>query len=1473
MTRLMFRAIWLLLLVLAAGAAAKKDKPEISETKFESLPINLFYFEDSDVVIVEDSGPQKTYRSTDAGANWKEIKDIEPGNSVRIIPHPLDNKVAVAIGLKHKHWITGDQGESWTKFETEFTPMMNRQPVAFHGSNSKKIIFLTDGCPGGDCTGQALYTTDGGKTIKKLRDKIVQCMWAKGTDLFTTGSDEHDEDQTMCIAEGKYSHFIKDNRLVVSNNYFEDEFEPAMDGDRRVQGQVNMAAVKGFIAVAAKSEGSLELGLYVTDDVKQWHRAEFSGHRLEEDAYTILESTNYSMQIDVMSTKPDSPMGTLFTSNSNGTYFTENIRHTNRNRQGFVDFEKIQNIQGLALVNTVENWKEAERSGFVARDIVTRMSFDDGRTWQKLKAGEDDLHLHSVTSQRNSGRIFSSPAPGIVMGVGNTGKSLKPWDECDTYVSDDAGVSWKKAVSKPHLYEFGGQGSILVAVEDKETKEVKFSINHGKDWTTFELKDKVKPMTLVTVPDSTNLKFILTANKGSGSDTKHYTIFFDFNELHERECKSGDFEDWPARVNEKGDATCVMGHKQFYRRRKAGADCFVNDEFKDPVPKFEKCTCTDEDYECDYNFVKNEKGDECVPAGPLAAPPDTCKNGADKFKGSSGYRLIPGNVCEKKGGKVKDEPIERPCKETQKTPVNGKVSHELTAFKEPKVKEYYYLERTADEKGDTVVMQTSDRHVYLTHDHGKTWERILKDEDVVAIYPHQYYNDIVYFITASNKVFYSQNRGRRINDFEVPEPPNTDHVQILTFHPKEKDWLIWTGGKDCKDQRKCHSVAHISTNNGGEWKQLLPYVKKCQFLDIEKIRYLPTKGNEKLVYCEQHEDEDPKNNLQLVASDDWFEHKTTYYKDIISFATMSEFIVVALRDHKQKSLRIDASIDGSTFANAQFPKNFQVEQQQAYTVLDSSTHAIFLHVTVNNQADREFGSIIKSNSNGTSYVLSASHVNRNTAAYVDFEKMQGLEGVAVINIVANVDELQKGAAKKLRTLITHNDGAEWGALKAPAKDSEGKAYDCKDRSEEGCALHLHGYTERTDPRHTFSSPSAVGLMMAVGNVGPYLGTFKQGDTFITRDGGITWHEVFKGTYMWEYGDQGAIIVIVKRDVPVKSVFYSRDEGNKWSEYEFSEHAVIVEDISTVPADTSRNFLLWGRDGDQLITVNLDFSGLTDKQCKIDEENPEREDLDYYLWRPKHPLSEDDCLFGHIAQYHRKKIESDCYNGKEINHLHDSTQNCTCTRQDFECDYNYERQRDGSCRLVEGLQPLDHSAICKEDPNAVEWFEPTGYRRIPLTTCSGGKEMEYSAQSHPCPGKEQQYAEKNGIGAWGTFFAIVIPISAAAGVGYWVYKNWDGKFGRIRLGDGPTAGGMLDGDSPLVKIPVLAISGVVAVAAALPMLLGSLWRAVVGRFGGRAGYGYSRPYTSRGSFQRSRGDYAVVDEDEGELLGEESDEEV
>lgn len=187
--------------------------------------------------------------------------------------------------------------------------------------------------------------------------------------------------------------------------------------------------------------------------------------------------------------------------------------------------------------------------------------------------------------------------------------------------------------------------------------------------------------------------------------------------------------------------------------------------------------------------------------------------------------------------------------------------------------------------------------------------------------------------------------------------------------------------------------------------------------------------------------------------------------------------------------------------------------------------------------------------------------------------------------------------------------------------------------------------------------------------------------------------------------------------------------------------------------------------------------------------------------------------------------------------------------------------------------MDSAEACAADPTLDEYWDPSGYRKIPISTCEGGTDYRrYGVQPHPCKNHEDQFSKKHGANGFVIFLAVVLSIGAAGGIGYYVHQNWDGKFGRIRLGDS-TGYSALDGDQPWVKYPVLAVSGVVAIIGAIPLVLGALWRFASERMGGRSGYG-GRTYNSRSSFARGRGDYAVVDPmDEGELLGDDSDEEV
>lgn len=1503
-------AFWrLLLLVLGLtlwpAVVVAKDKPNVVVTSFEHPPVNLRYFEDSDIIVFHDRDERSVYRSDDAGASWSVVDAVPEHEAEYLIMHQFEPSTAFILTKSATHYKTQDRGKSWTKFNSGSMPS-DFQPdiLMFHADDADRIIFNGMECEGPFCNEEATYTTDGFKDVEFLRAFTNGCWWARGTKEFTTGDDKLDKNRIMCITLNPFSLFDQAQQLVFSDSFFEvkdkviEEFEPDMGIKKGVESVVNLATVKGYLMVATSAANSDELALYVTDDAITWHRAMFPtddthdhSHRISAGAFTVLESTNYSIQIDVMTSHPSTPMGVLFTSNSNGTYFTENVPWTNRNQRGNVDFEKISGIQGVYLVNVVENGEEVEEKG-EEKKIVTKITFDDGRTFDPVKSGDDAIHLHSETELDNIGRIYSSPAPGLVMGNGNTGKSLGDFWDSNLFVSNDAGLTWKKALDGPHKYEFGDSGSILVAVKDSKDSNVNeffYSLDHGDNWESMKFPDDLllRPHILTTTQDSTSLKFVLIGER----EGAYSIIAIDFGGLDQRTCGKDDMEDWNARADDDGNPTCIMGHKQTYSRRKKSAECFVKADFKDPEPITDDCECTDADFECDYNFQRDpEDRSKCVKVGPVIKPDGACKGGPDDvFKGTSGWRLVPGNTCKRAKGEQKDDEVERKCSDVVSPPTgpgSGKVALEQHVF-ETKMDDFQkiYLERGETGSGSdaTVIARgfsvgsdgrvAVDNDIWMSNDHGKEWKQILDGEGVRGIFPHSHFKDIVYFATSSTKVIYSIDRGHSFHSFEAPNTPGEQFP--LSFHPDQKDWLIWIG-ETCDEvggSKTCFPSASLSKDRGDNWETILRFAERCEFTGSKAFRFRP----QKQIVCLAHTEESTSSPLTVITSDDFFEDdKQAFDGEVLNFATMSEFIVLAGHDKETEDLEAYASLNGKTFEQAHFPYNFHEGHDNDYTVLDSSTHAVNLFVLNEEDKDRKFGTIVKSNSNGTSYVVSATQVNANDEGYVDFEKVPGLEGVTLINQVANPDKKQK--TKTLQTRISHNDGSEWGYLPPPAKDIEGKSFKCSSKGDKSCALHLHHYTERDDKRKTFAASTAVGLMFGVGNVGSELGDISEADTFMTTDAGISWKMVKKGHWTWQYGDQGSIIVLVQRatrqnDVKTKIISYSTDEGENWTDIEFADSDVTVLDITTVSSGISRNFLLWCRSGKgKLFTVSLDFTGLADEPCKLTD----GKDSDYYLWSPKHPLQNDDCLFGHKSQYLRKKVDSVCYNEQSLQRLIQYT-DCDCTRRDYECDYNFELDNHGQCKLVPGFQPISGQEWCAQNPNETSWFEPTGYRKVPLSTCKGGNELDKTSTEHPCDGYEDEFEKKHRTSGVAVFFAVVIPFALAGAIGTYIYRNWHGKFGQIRLGDNSST---FDSDQPWVKYPVIAVSAVGAVAAATPLLLSSLWRTLTGayeRVGGsrnRSWFsGGNRRFTTRDSFARGRGDYSAVDDDEGELLGEESDDEV
>ena len=119
-------------------------------------------------------------------------------------------------------------------------------------------------------------------------------------------------------------------------------------------------------------------------------------------------------------------------------------------------------------------------------------------------------------------------------------------------------------------------------------------------------------------------------------------------------------------------------------------------------------------------------------------------------------------------------------------------------------------------------------------------------------------------------------------------------------------------------------------------------------------------------------------------------------------------------------LESQISLDGTCFVSGKFPPSMRPETHvclflpsslllslnhlnQAYTVLESTTSALFMHMTMSEAPTPCWGTILKSNSNNTYLEISIENVNRDERGFVDFEKMIALDGIAFINVVSNIN--------------------------------------------------------------------------------------------------------------------------------------------------------------------------------------------------------------------------------------------------------------------------------------------------------------------------------------------------------------------------------------------------------------------------------------------------------------------------------------
>mmetsp|Transcript_124552 Transcript_124552/g.248482 ORF Transcript_124552/g.248482 Transcript_124552/m.248482 type:complete len:879 (+) Transcript_124552:80-2716(+) len=683
-------------------------------------------------------------------------------------------------------------------------------------------------------------------------------------------------------------------------------------------------------------------------------------------------------------------------------------------------------------------------------------------------------------------------------------------------------------------------------------------------------------------------------------------------------------------------------------------------------------------------------------------------------------------------------------------------------------------------KQKTVLVQTKKGRLYRT-ENGKDWVDItdkLQDRAMPIVVDRIIKSPAdpnTMMVVGTKKIhFLSQDAGktwRRIRQKAT--------IHTFMFHNKRSRWALlstWTDkcevksygrakDEDDDDKKKddmgpCKHLLYVTKDMGRTFSLVASYVVQFSWGDAshdQQDRIYFSHFRKKS--GDQHKLSGWSDNVDFAYTDNMGQSVRKLVHHGNKFLVSNGFImVVKLKSKESQTVNLKISSDGGgDFKEAKLPEEID---EKSYTVLDTSEGIIMLHVNHGaKEGGGDVGTVYISDKSGIRFALSLANNVRGSNGDCEFDKIQNLEGIYLANYreskaesvgaevaqgkkaadAEDADELEKEStgtsvekrhtakAKSkdetvVRTVISFDKGGAWSYLKPPKVDSLGKKYDC---ASDRCWLHLHGITNFQNYAPFYSTEQAVGLIMATGNVGPHL-RFEadQTNTFLSRDGGLTWMEAHKGAFIYEFGDHGGLVIMADDVRKTKQVVFSWNEGVSWYDFEVSEYTLEVDNIVTEPNATSTKFVMYGTRGESGVLYHLDFEALGQPLCK-GVWAADSVSSDYETWSPADPKGSEKCMMGKQVTFTRRKPTSECFNGEEFERPV-NRKNCACTESDYECEIGFAR----SVGSMECKYTDDGSVPAPDRCKSLEEFKATAYRKVTGDTCEGGWRPE--KVTVPCP---------------------------------------------------------------------------------------------------------------------------------------------
>ena len=353
---------------------------------------------------------------------------------------------------------------------------------------------------------------------------------------------------------------------------------------------------------------------------------------------------------------------------------------------------------------------------------------------------------------------------------------------------------------------------------------------------------------------------------------------------------------------------------------------------------------------------------------------------------------------------------------------------------------------------------------------------------------------------------------------------------------------------------------HVTRNYGETFSPVSDYVKTFTlkvFSDHTKIyiqRFHPQEGN--ITSDDAKGKDETGYSTTILSSTNYFErHIDTeiLYQNAIDFQVQGQYMFVTSEsdDNGSKKKQLKISQHGEKFVPAVFD-NEDLEEND-YHIIDVTEDGEVMVVVNHGPILSNLYVSARITHHEVKFVRSLERVMfynpkvtwrdswlSNTAGdkpFADVYNVQGLRGVYIANQIKEAyynENKEKGSPtaitpENLMSKITFNQGGEWREVLPPKYDEEGHELPCNRDTNSKCSLHITQHLSKKYPSTRsipiLSSKSAIGIVMATGNVGTSLA--KKSNVYMSADAGLSWHQVLKGSYYFNVGDHGGVLVAVK----------------------------------------------------------------------------------------------------------------------------------------------------------------------------------------------------------------------------------------------------------------------------------------------------------------------------------------------------------